>query len=321
VWFIGIAEMLWSGSKDSFFVEMAQRALFALALSFVVSLAAYALSFRRSFVRIPETADVGPLPRVRSLRFPRDLLDSTLLRAAHPRACFHFVSRTLLRSEAHLQVVFSFAAIGVILAAQNLRDALNVPMPDRVSFSADMLSLPFIMAFCVLVGMRFAFAIPADLRTNWLFRLWIHSADDLARSVARRVLLTLTLSWLLPLCFLYSAYLWGWEIALLHCAVVAASSAALVEILLVRFRKIPFTCAYPAFQAHSALLVVAGIFGFIAFASYLPEFEQWTLESPWRVSLFVPLVAAVLVSVRQYRKQMLDMDKQLVFEELSPSGF
>jgi hypothetical protein len=321
VWFIGIAKELWGVSNDSFFVEMAHRALFALALSSVVSIAAYAVGFRRSFVRIPETADVGPLPRARSLRFPGALLDSTVLRAAHPRACYHFVSRTLLRNEAHLQVAFSFAAIGVIVAAQNLRDALSVPAADRAVPSADLLALPFILAFCVLAGMRFAFAIPADLRANWLFRLWINSADDLARPVARRVLLTLSFSWLLPLCFFYSCLLWGWQIALLHSIILTVCCVALVEVLLVRFRKIPFTCPYPAFQSHSALIVVAGLFGFIAFAIYLPEFEQWSLESHWRVTLFVPLIAAILVSVRQYRKQMLDMDKELVFEEASPSGF
>jgi hypothetical protein len=321
VWFIGVTETLWTGKKDIFFVEMAHRATLGLAISLLVSLAAYAISFRRSFVRIPETADVGPLPRVRSLSFPRAVLDTTLLRAPNVRACYRFVSRTLLRNEAHLQVVFSFAAIGVIVAAENVRDAFSVPALDRANPTANLLGVPFILAFCVLVGMRLAFAIPADLRANWLFRLWITSGDDIARPVARRVLTMLSLSWLLPACFVYSVLLWGWFVASIHAAIFAACCIALVEILLVRFRTIPFTCPYPAFQSHSALLGVAGLFGFIAFAIYLPEFEAWALESLWRVSLFIPLVAGTLVSVQQYRRQMLEMDKQLVFEDVAPSGF
>jgi hypothetical protein len=322
VWFIGITETLWTGSKDAFFTAMFHRATAALAITFLLSVAVYSFSFRRSFIRIPETADVGPLPRVRAFRFPGAVLDATLLRALHLRACYHFVSRTLMRSEAHLQVVFSFAAIGTVVAVENLQDAFRCrPEADCVAPGSDLLGIPFILGFCILVGIRIAFAIPADLRANWLFRLWIDSADDIPRSVARQILIIHTLSWLLPLCFLYSVWLWSWRIALLHTVVVAGCFVSLIEVLIVRLRKIPFTCPYPAFQSHSALIGVAGLFGFLGFAIYLPEFEQWALADLWRVSFFVPLIAAVLVSVRQYRKQMLDMDKQLIFEEVAPSGF
>ena len=95
----------------------------------------------------------------------------------------------------------------------------------------------------------------------------------------------------------------------------------LVEVLLVQFRKIPFTCSYPAFQSHSSLLLVAYLFGFFLFTSYIPEIERWSLLDPPRVACFIPLFGAGLAGVHQYRKQMLDMDKQLIFEESSASGF
>jgi hypothetical protein len=168
--------------------------------------------------------------------------------------------------------------------------------------------------------MRVAFEIPSDLRANWLFRLWINTEGEQARPLARRALLIFSLGWIVPACFLYSFFLWGWLIALLHTAIVSACSAVVVEASLIRFRKIPFTCPYPAFQSHSTLTLVACLFGFIIFAIYLPELEQWALSDPWRVLFFILLVSAALLSLRQYRKQMLDMDKQLVFEEV-PSGF
>jgi len=37
--------------------------------------------------------------------------------------------------------------------------------------------------------------------------------------------------------------------------------------------------------------------------------------------VFLPLLAAALLGLRYYRKQMLDMDKQLIFEEPSPNAF
>jgi hypothetical protein len=322
IWFLGITETLWGRGNDIFFAAMAHRALIGLALALFVSVFAYALSFRRSFVRIPETADVGPLPRMRRFRLHGALLDGTILRSEHLRACYHFVLRTLLRSEAHLQVILAFAALGIIVAAETVRDTFAVyERSTLVPLSPELLAIPFILGYCVLVGMRFAFEIPADLRANWLFRLWISLEGEQARPLARRVLLTFTLAWLAPACFLYSIFLWGWLLALLHTTILILSCLILVEVLLVRFRKIPFTCPYPAFQSDSTLVLVAALFGFLAFAVYIPEFEQWSLTEPWRVLLFVLLTVISLIGLRQYRKQMLDMDKQLVFEDPAPSGF
>jgi hypothetical protein len=141
------------------------------------------------------------------------------------------------------------------------------------------------------------------------------------RAIARKLLLTFSLLPLAPICFFSSCILWGFSAALLHTAVFAACTVALVEILLLRFRKIPFTCSYPPFQSHSALIFAAYLFSFLIFTSYLPELELWSLADPWRTSLFIPLVAIILLSAHQYRKQMLDMDKHLIFEESSDSTF
>jgi len=41
----------------------------------------------------------------------------------------------------------------------------------------------------------------------------------------------------------------------------------------------------------------------------------------WRVFLFVPLPSVVPGSLHLYRKQMLDMDKELIFDDVSVSRF
>jgi hypothetical protein len=321
-WFLGLTETLWGNGDDIFFASLTRRALVSLGLTLLISIVAYAFSFRRCFVRIPELADVGPLPRGRHLRLPAILLDATILRSAKLRACFHFVSRTLLRSDAHLQIVLAFAALGLVVAAQTV----NVAFHPGFSFPAQppsvaLLSIPFILCYCLLVGIRLAFEVPLDLSANWIFKLWIEPEGEQPRRVARRVLLTFSLGWLAPLCLLYSVLLWGWLTALLQTAILIASSAVFVEILLVRFRKIPFTCSYPAFESNSPLFLVAYLAGFVVFAVYVPQIVQWSVVTRWGASVFIPLVLLILVGLRQFRKQMLDMDKQLIFEEDSPSGF
>jgi hypothetical protein len=113
----------------------------------------------------------------------------------------------------------------------------------------------------------------------------------------------------------------GWSDALLHTGIVAASSAVLVEVLLVRFRKIPFTCSYPRFESHSGVILVAYRFGFFVFTGYLPELEHWSLINPVRTICFVFLFGTVLGAARAYRRQMLEIDKQLIFEESASSSF
>jgi hypothetical protein len=186
---------------------------------------------------------------------------------------------------------------------------------------AKFLSVFLILAYCIIVGIRFAFETPADLRANWIFRYWLDPGQQDARAIARRILLLFSLPWLAPAALLSVLFFWGWTAALLHVAILIACIVLVVEVVLIRFRKIPFTCSYPAFQSHSGLIFVAYLFGFLFFTDYLPQMEHWSLLNPWQAIWFVPLLAAALFGVRQYRKQMLDMDKHLIFEEPSPSAF
>jgi len=322
VWFLELGQTCWGNGNNPFSAAMTRTALLALGIALAVAVLSYTLSFRRSFIRIPETAEIGPLPRSQFRLLPVELFDRVIVRNATQRACFHFITRTLLRSEAHLQIASAFVAMGLVVSVQSFASALhaNAAAGLRVP-SEDLLSIPFILSFCIVVGIRLAFEIPSNLRANWIFALWIDPHTLQARSIARKILLTFSLVPLVPVCFVSSWLLWGFGIAFLHAAVFTACTAVFVEFLLLRFRKIPFTCTYPPFQSHSALIFVAYLFGFVGFTAYLPELEVWCLADPWRTILFLPLVGSIFFSIHFYRKQMLDMDKHLIFEEISASHF
>ncbi len=272
--------------------------------------------------KIAALADDGPLPRFRHSVSPLTPVHKAILGDAPQRACYHFVARTLLRSDGHLQILLGFAALGLVLSAETLSSAHNLrSLITAQTPSPEFLSIPFILAYCVIVGIRFAFGMPADLRANWIFRYWLDPNQQDARAIARRVLLLFSLPWLAPAALFSILFFWGWTTALLHTAILIACTVVLVELLLIRFRKIPFTCSYPSFQSHSALIFVAYLFGFLFFTDYLSQMEHWSLRNPWQTIVFAPLLVLALVAVRQYRKQMLDMDKHLIFEEPSASTF
>ena len=216
----------------------------------------------------------------------------------------------------------AFAGLGLVAAAASLSSLksphfiLAGPAP-----SVEFLSVPFILSYCIIAGVRLAFEIPTDLRANWIFRLSLSPDNHQARPIARRVLHAATLPWLIPFVFAVTLIFFGWIVALLHVAILTLSNVLVIEILLVRYRKIPFTCAYPKFESHSGVIMVAYLLGFFLIANYIPALEHWSLVNPVRALCFIPLFTAVLAAVYFYRKQMLEMDKRLIFEEPFSSGF
>jgi len=319
---LGLLRAVWGRGGEPFVTAMTRAAVAALGAAFLTTILAYTVSFRRSFMRIPETPDTGPLPRVPSSFSALAPLREAVLRTHAQRACYLLAARTVLRSDGHLQVLSGFLALGLVASAAALSSAPNLHSlfsgnPPSVEF----LSVPFILAYCVTIGIRFAFEIPSQLPANWIFRFWLDRERHEARPIARRVLLLFSLSWLAPGCFLATLALGGWTIALLHTAILIVCTVVLVEVLLLKFRKISFTCPYPSFKSHSGLIVVAYLFGYVFFTIYPPQMENWSLSGPWRLVWFAPLLGMVLSGIHFYRKQMLDMDKELVFEDVSASGF
>jgi hypothetical protein len=320
--FLGLARAVWIGSGDPTVASTAHAALIAVGLAFFAAMFAYAVSFRRLFIRIPETADAGLVPRWPTFLAAFAPRAGRILPKPAQRACYEFVARTLVRSSTHLQIVLGFLSLGIVVSACILA---SVTSPHSLIVGATpplaFLSIPFVLSYCAVIGIWFAFDVPIELRANWIFRFWLDRDQHEARAVARCVLLVFSLSWLMPACFVVTLIFWGWSAALLHTLVLSLCTVALVELLLVRLRKIPFTCSYPTFQSNSGIIACAYLFGFVFFSDYLVQIERWCLVSPWKVMYFAPLLPIVFWTTQMYRGQMLEMDKELIFEEVSEYQF
>jgi len=320
--FLGVAQAIWGRGGDADTSQMMRAAIGAVAGAILTAILAYAVSFRRSFLHIPETRDEGPLPRARVPWSPFTPALNHILRTPAQRAVYRFAARTLTRSEAHLQILLGFLAVGLVAAAVFLSSAANprAILSGRVPPLA-FLAVPFALSYCMVIGTRFAFEMPASLKANWIFRYWLGGISDEGRAIARSALLIFSLSWIAPATFVVTAIYWGPKIATLHTGAVILSTAALVEALLAKYRKVPFTCPPPTFKRNAGLVVIAYIFGFYFFTSYLPRLDGWSLLQPWRAGWFAFLLAIVILAIHFYRKQMLGMDKDLIFEEVPLSEF
>jgi hypothetical protein len=314
-WFLGLCQ-LWRGRGGPLLTELARLALPGLATVVVVALCAYVIGYQRHFVRIAETADTSAIahsPRRWRLGI---LLDRVALQSPFQKAGFRFVGKTLLRSEAHRLVLTAVGGLGLVLASQSLLDAFESAKSMRAAaLSPDALAVPFIFSFLVVVGLRIVFEVPAELRSNWIFQLMIDPDGQESGRLARRLILMLVLPWLVVVAFPVYAYLEGWLVAGLHTLLVVTWAVLLTNIVLIRFRKIPFTCTLPLFKQHSFVLLLSCCFGFLLYAGSTPEYESSALANPLRMLSFLPVAAVMWYIPHHLAKSTMDIEKKLIFEE------
>ena len=121
--------------------------------------------------------------------------------------------------------------------------------------------------------------------------------------------------------FLVYTFAWGVLVALLHTLVVALWSVLLSDILLLRFRKIPFTCAFPEFHDAAAIVVIWYLLGFVAFAMITAQLEYWTLLHPGIALILLGAAGCASYLISRLRRSTSEADKQLVFEPGTETGF
>ncbi len=258
--------------------------------AFVLAMAAYALGYRRSFLRTIEAGE-GRLVVQRRARWSR-ILALLPVGGGFERASYLFAMRVLLRSEAHCLSLGGFLGLGLVLACQA---AASAPVsPDSLP-SAKLLSIPLIGAYFLISGLRLPFELPASLNANWTFRIIPSPAENEPLAAARKIMLTfLAPIVLLPCLAAYSAF-YGVGVGVVHTAYVLGLSLCLTEILLANYRKIPFTCTLPPFRNDVILWGFLSLVGFGVFTGLAAGIERWMFREPYR---FLGLPVAMFLAWR-----------------------
>ena len=314
-WFLGLCQAL-RGRADPALSALAHLALPGLGAVIVIAFGVYAAGYHRHFIRIAEMTEGSSTGYSATRAQLGAWLDRWVLRTPFQKGCFRFVWKTLFRSESHRLVLAGVGGLGLVLASQALLSAFeNRETSEKVMVSADGLSIPLILAFFIIVGLRIVFDIPVELRCNWLFRLMLDAEKHECEPLARRVILVSVLPWVLVISFPIYAFLGGWVVGCLHTIVVVTWSLLLTDAVLIRFRKLPFTCSFPLFQQHSILTLLGCVFGFLLFAVMTPQFESWALPDPGRMAGIVPVVAVVWYVLFRIRSNAIEIERTLIFEE------
>jgi hypothetical protein len=314
-WFLGLCQSL-RGHADPALSALGSLALPGFGAVIVIAFCVYVVGYRRHFVRTAEMTEGGSTERAAKKSQFGGWFDQWVLRTPFQKGCFHFVWKTLFRSESHRLVLAGIAGLGLVLASQSLLNSFENGEPaGRAMVSADGLALPLVLAFFIIVGLRMMFEIPVELRSNWIFRLMLNADKHECEPLARKVMLVPVLPWVLLISFPIYAYFGGWAVACWHTLIVVAWSLLLTDAVLIRFRKLPFTCSLPLFQQHSIVTLLGCVFGFFLFAVVTPQVEAWAFAEPVRMVVFIPLVAVAWYVPRHIRQNAMDVEKALIFEE------
>jgi len=318
-WFLGIYEKMLGIAKPGM-AALGRQALLALAVAIVVALAAYMLCYRRYFLRISEALEtIGSGRRTFQVRLP-EWLATRLFRSPFERACSSFAFKVLSRSEQHLMFFGAYLGFGLVMVAQTavggVTPGMGGPLP-----TAAYLSVPLMVAFFIISGLRFVFDIPAALHANWLFRIAVEAPKPEPRRVALRLMLLAVLPWEVALLMPLTAFWFGWETAVAHTAITVALTLLFANAILLRFRKIPFTCSTQPEVKQLIFRILGSVFAVLIIVPMLAELEHWMLIDPIRLIGFAFALAGCRYWLRRYRREMLPNEWALTYEDGPPPAF
>jgi len=173
------------------------------------------------------------------------------------------------------------------------------------------------LAFWV-AGTRAVFALPLELRANWIFRVTpIGGAPECLRA-GRRALLVLSV---VPLCAVAGViYLWlgPWRPVLQHLLVLALLGVILCELCLQNFQKIPFTCSYLPGKTRMHMAVM-GVLPLLSFTAMGVAWESRILNDGTRYAGMVAVLSAIAVVARWRAQHLARSDEANVrFDEAMP---
>jgi hypothetical protein len=284
VWFTGLHDLFLPDARG-LFASLGVYGLRMLGAAVGLVVLTWTAGFRRHFRRTLESEDSGP--RVRAAR-----ASNLLVRSPEERAIFRFSGQILARSRKHQLFLVTYLSVGIAFA---VNVATDVRAGNMILSENGARAFPFLIAFFVISGFRAVFQFPAELASNWLFRITEVRWAEIARVVTRKRVL---ISGLLPVLLLLAPAelaIWGGWRAPLHAVFQFAAGALLIELIFWTFDKVPFTCSYFPGRTNLSVLFVLYLYGFTNYSSQMADVELAVERRLLYGILFFTAASALLI--------------------------
>jgi len=292
-WFLAWYQEL-LGVRSPYLQEMAAMARTGLAISIVTALSAYTAGYGRYVRKTLEEADTLPGDARRRMAWLTRFLDRLFLPKPVERAAFHFAARTMARNRKHRLLLAIYAGVGISYVFKSVGWMMSSGF-QRHRFDPGISSVPLVLSFFMLLGMRVLFTIPVELRSNWVFQLTENGRPGDCLNGVRKLMFVVGILPLAVGTFPVYGMLWGWGYATRHAVLVALILMLVAEFLMRRFPKIPFTCSFlPGKMNLKATFVIYCVL-FVFGAANVAVIEWALVASPrgyWIGTAAITLVLA-----------------------------
>jgi hypothetical protein len=286
-------------------------ALIGLAVLASVFILTLGLSYGRSLRRM----DIGHKPRLRKFRwFLEAAFNGIFLRNRTQRAVFHFYRKTLKSSVFHRMRLATYLACGVAFVPF-LITMRTVQKGRLLSINLTLISIPIILSFALLLGLRSVMNVPVSLEANWVFRFTERPKILAYFTALRKAILLMNICPLFILVFVTYGVLWDFRTAFYHSLYGFLLSILVMEILFIRFVKIPFACSYLPGKEKIQVYWLAYFIGFIVYVNIASRVELQLLSNPADFIFFFITVLLCVVGIRIYQLAFLYKREKIQYEE------
>jgi hypothetical protein len=291
--------------------RLGRVAIAALAGVVLITIAACAWNSRR----LP-TAGILRRWRSRAVHLAaRWVVAHVVARSPVREAGFWFTLQTLPRRLNHRVALASSLAVGFSLIVVTAGDRMMTTHSDVATIPLTILAAQALLITSVLTGFRHAVQVPSEPRASRTFSLvWTGDARSYVSGVKRAGFIGVALPVLIVL-FVWHEALLPLRVAVLHLGVGAAYSIFLIEVLFLRYRRVPFVSGYqPSLEMKShgvVYIVVTLVLSFV-----LTGTERFACQTIGRYLALIGAIGGLTVAAAAFDRAgleappILDLDEQ-----------
>jgi hypothetical protein len=282
-WFLGLFNQV-NGTLPAELSWLAARAWIAISITLFGGAGSLLFSYPRVMKKIVEQPDLDP---TRSSRRSVAWLGSSL-QAAIAIFCY----RSIMRSRQHrVALAFCWSVVFAIFVSMLRRIATNGPEPVSLSL---ILPTMIMMSFAV-AGLRGIFSLPVSLKANWILRVTQLRPTVTYIAATRRSLQVFGVLPVLVFSAALSFHFRPISHAYRHVAFLAIFGFILVEMSLVHFDKVPFTCSFIPGKTNFQIVFWGAVFAFMILSLLFGRYELHTLG--WVRSYAILMTMSGLVAI------------------------
>jgi hypothetical protein len=312
MWFVGLYETL-LGNTDPLFRILAKWAVPAIILPLMGFFLISAAGYRKYLGKMREVKRQKRHFN-KMLEGLKNNFNAVFLKNPIQRAVFYFFGNTMRKSNFHRMRLASYmvVAVGIVLI---LLAAKTTALGNFDSFDKTILSIPFILSFFLVLGIRATSQIPVAIDSNWIFRLR-ESADKKHYVIGfKKGIVFFTILPLFVVLFVFYTFLWGWEIALFFNLFGFAVSVLLVESVFIKHRKIPFACTYLPGKGKMHIFWIVYLVSLISYVSIMSSVGYALLLNPSGFIYFFALSVILFLTIRFIQNRVFMQDAFIIYEE------